>query len=72
VGIRVLSREHFIRNNGEYLNPSFTADWSWLHLEVRYNCQAPKTGSLGYNFYGQRKRSPKDGAELLWEYGFSE
>ena len=36
----------------DYVNPNFTADRDWLHLEARYNYEALKTGSLwlGYNF----------------------
>jgi hypothetical protein len=43
---------YVVRNGPEYVNPIFTADRSWLHLEARYNYEALKTGSLwlGYNF----------------------
>ena len=36
----------------DYVNPNFTADRDWLHLEARYNYEALKTGSvwMGYNF----------------------
>jgi len=39
-------------NDDDYLQPTFTADRGWLHLEARYNYEAPETGSLwaGYNF----------------------
>lgn len=45
----------------DYAQPTVTADRGWLHLEVRYNYEALKTGSawLGYNFAG--------GEELAWE-----
>jgi hypothetical protein len=35
-----------------YVNPVFTADHKWLHLEARYNDEELHTGSLwiGYNF----------------------
>lgn len=35
----------------DYPNPNFTADRDWLHLEVRYNYEELKTGSVwfGYN-----------------------
>jgi hypothetical protein len=35
----------------DYVNPNFTADRDWLHLEARYNYEALKTGSvwIGYN-----------------------
>ena len=43
---------YLVRNDREYVNPTFTADRNWLHLEARYNYEALKTGSLwlGYNF----------------------
>src|SRR6478672_5083690 len=43
---------YLVRNDREYVNPTFTADRNWLHLEARYNYEAIKTGSLwlGYNF----------------------
>jgi hypothetical protein len=36
----------------DYVNPTFTADRDWLHLEARYQYESIKTGSvwLGYNF----------------------
>jgi len=39
-------------NDDDYLQPTFTADRGWLHLEARYNYEAPETGWLwaGYNF----------------------
>jgi hypothetical protein len=35
-----------------YVDPVFTADHNWLHLEARYNYENLRTGSLwvGYNF----------------------
>jgi len=35
-----------------FVNPTITADHSWLHLEARYNYENLKTGSVwtGYNF----------------------
>ena len=48
---------YLVRNDREYVNPTFTADRNWLHLEARYNYEALKTGSLwlGYNFsFGQK------------------
>jgi hypothetical protein len=35
-----------------YVNPNFTADHGWLHLEARYNYEAQRAGSLwfGRNF----------------------
>jgi hypothetical protein len=39
-------------HDDDYLQPTFTADRKWLHLEARYNYEALGTGSLwaGYNF----------------------
>jgi hypothetical protein len=36
----------------EYVQPTFTADHGWLHLETRYNYENLETGSVwvGYNF----------------------
>jgi hypothetical protein len=36
----------------DYVQPTFTADHDWLHLEGRYNYEAPGAGSIwaGYNF----------------------
>ena len=48
---------YLVRNDREYVNPTFTADRNWLHLEARYNYEALKTGSLwlGYNFsFGEK------------------
>ena len=38
----------------DYVQPTFTADRGWLHLEARYNYEALDTGSawLGFNFAG--------------------
>ncbi|HKP03772.1 MAG TPA: hypothetical protein VJU77_10495 [Chthoniobacterales bacterium] len=46
----------------EYVQPTFTADRHWLHLEARYNYENLDTGSLwlGYNFGG--------GEKLEWEF----
>ena len=46
----------------EYVQPTFTADRGWLHLEARYNYENLETGSvwLGYNFSG--------GEKLAWEF----
>jgi len=46
----------------EYVQPTFTADRGWLHLETRYNYENLETGSvwLGYNFIG--------GEKLEWEF----
>ena len=46
----------------EYVQPTFTADRGWLHLEARYNYENLETGSawIGYNFSG--------GEKLEWEF----
>ena len=43
---------YVVRNGPDYVNPVFTADRSWVHVEARYNYEALKTGSLwlGCNF----------------------
>lgn len=52
---------YFVPNDREYLQPTFTADRGWLHLEARYNYEDLETGSawVGYNFGG--------GEKLAWE-----
>ncbi len=46
----------------EYVQPTFTADRGWLHVESRYNYENLDTGSVwaGYNFSGGKK--------LEWEF----
>ncbi len=41
----------------EYVQPTFTADRGWLHLETRYNYENLETGSIwvGCNFSGGEK-----------------
>ena len=41
----------------EYVQPTFTADRGWLHLETRYDYENLETGSVwvGYNFSGGEK-----------------
>ncbi|MGH7175978.1 MAG: hypothetical protein ACREJC_01235, partial [Tepidisphaeraceae bacterium] len=43
---------YIVPDGQDYVNPNFTADRDWLHLEARYNYEALNTGSLwiGYNF----------------------
>jgi hypothetical protein len=43
---------YFIPEAHDYVQPTFTADRGWLHLEARYNYEGLDTGSvwLGYNF----------------------
>jgi len=52
---------YVIPDSREYVQPTFTADRGWMHLEARYNYEALNTGSLwvGYNFSG--------GEKLEWE-----
>ena len=53
---------YIVPNNRDYVQPTFTADRDWLHLEARYNYENLETGSLwvGYNFSG--------GKTLAWEF----
>ena len=52
---------YFIPDDGNYAQPTFTADRDALHLEVRYNYEALRTASAwaGYNFSG--------GSRVEWE-----
>ena len=52
---------YFVPEDGNYAQPTFTADRDWLHLEARYNYEALDTGSawIGYNFSG--------GETVTWE-----
>ena len=53
---------YIVPDGGSYVQPTFTADRDWLHLEARYNYEALDTGSawVGYNFGG--------GEKLAWEF----
>jgi hypothetical protein len=53
---------YIVPNYQEYVQPTFTADRGWLHLEARYNYENLETGSawIGYNFSGGKK--------LEWEF----
>ena len=53
---------YFVPDDRNYVQPTFTADRGWLHLEARYNYESLDTGSawLGYNFSG--------GEKLAWEF----
>ena len=53
---------YIVPDDQEYVQPTFTADRGWLHLETRYNYENLETGSVwvGYNFGG--------GEELEWEF----
>jgi hypothetical protein len=52
---------YIVPDDRDYVQPTFTADHDWLHLEARYNYEALDTGSVwvGYNFSG--------GEKLAWE-----
>jgi len=53
---------YFVPDAEDYVQPTFTADRGWLHLEMRYNYEALETASAwaGYNFSG--------GETLEWEF----
>lgn len=48
---------YLVPDDVSYVNPNFTADHRWLHLEARYNSENLHTGSLwfGYNFSAGKK-----------------
>ena len=48
---------YIVPDQHDYVQPTITADYDWLHLEGRYNYEALDTGSiwLGYNFAGGEK-----------------
>jgi len=52
---------YVVPDDRNYVQPTFTADHGWLHLETRYNYEALDTASawVGYNFSGGKK--------LAWE-----
>ncbi len=52
---------YFVPEEDVYVQPTFTVDRDWLHLEARYNYENLDTGSawVGYNFAG--------GDKLAWE-----
>jgi hypothetical protein len=48
---------YFVQDGRDFVNPTFTADRDWLHLEARFNYESLNTGSLwlGYNFgFGEK------------------
>jgi hypothetical protein len=53
---------YIVPDDQEYVQPTFTADRGWLHLETRYNYENLETGSVwvGYNFGGVEK--------MEWEF----
>lgn len=53
---------YLVPDDREYVQPTFSADRGWLHVETRYNYESLETGSvwLGYNFSGGKK--------LEWEF----
>jgi hypothetical protein len=44
---------YIVPNDQSYVDPIFTADRKWLHLEARYNYENLRTGSawIGYNLH---------------------
>ena len=48
---------YIVPDSQSYVDPVFTADRNWLHLEARYNYENLRTGSLwvGYNFSAGKK-----------------
>ncbi len=52
---------YIVPDSREYVQPTFSADHSWLHLEARYNYENLETGSawVGYSLSG--------GQKLEWE-----
>lgn len=48
---------YLVPDSRDYVQPTFTADRGWLHLEARYNYESLDTGSvwLGYNLGGGDK-----------------
>jgi len=52
---------YFVPDESNFVQPTFTADRDWLHLEARFNYEALDTGSawVGYNFSG--------GETVTWE-----
>src|SRR5262245_19504180 len=52
---------YFVPHDDDYIQPTFTVDHDWLHLEARYNYEDLDTASLwgGYNLSG--------GEEIAWE-----
>jgi len=56
-GYNVVVDGYIIPDGTSYVDPVFTADHNWLHLEARYNYENLHTGSLwvGYNFSWGKK-----------------
>jgi len=52
---------YIVPNEQGYVNPTFTADHGWLHLEARYNYEDFHTGSLWFG------RNFKVGNELVFK-----
>ena len=53
---------YLVPDDRDYVQPTFTFDRKWLHVEARYNYESLDTGSvwLGYNLSGDEK--------LAWEF----
>ncbi len=56
-GLNLTVDGYIIPNDQSYVDPVFTANRNWLHLEARYNYENLHTGSLwaGYNFSAGKK-----------------
>ena len=65
---------YILPGDEDYLQPTFTADHDWLHLEARYNYEAPKTYSVwaGYNFSVGKKATFEGTAMLGAAFGDTE
>jgi hypothetical protein len=52
--LSVSAYTYFVPEDGSFAQPTLTVDRDRLHLEARYNYEAPDTGSawIGYNFDG--------------------
>ena len=59
---------YVIPDGTSYVDPVFTADRNWVHLEARYNYENLRTGSLwaGYNF---SRGDVENGGK--WEFDFT-
>ena len=59
--LSAVAQTYVMPDAANFVQPTFTADRGWLHLEARYNYEALDTGSawFGYNFSG--------GQTVAWE-----
>jgi hypothetical protein len=65
---------YIVPGDDDYLQPTFTADHEWLHLEARYNYEARDTYSVwaGYNFSVGKKVTFEGTAMLGAVFGDTE